>query len=116
MTQGSDNNQGIQAIDASLPTGGGAIKGMGENFESGGFTGTASLNIPILSSPCRGIEPQLAASYSSSNGNGEWGLGLDVLISSVSRKTSKGIPYGANIRTSRMILLLGNITDNLFVQ
>ena len=24
--------------------------------------------------------------------------------------------YGANIRTSRMILLLGNITDNLFVQ
>jgi len=26
------------------------------------------------------------------------------------------IAYGANIRTSRMILLLGNITDNLFVQ
>ena len=24
--------------------------------------------------------------------------------------------YGANTRTSRMILLLGNITDNLFVQ
>jgi hypothetical protein len=26
------------------------------------------------------------------------------------------IPYGANIRTSRMILLSGNNTDNLFVQ
>ncbi len=25
-------------------------------------------------------------------------------------------PYGANIRTSRMILLSGNITDNLFGQ
>jgi len=27
-----------------------------------------------------------------------------------------GIPYGAKIRTSRMILLSKNITDNLFVQ
>ena len=26
------------------------------------------------------------------------------------------VPYGANIRTSRMILLSENITDNLFVQ
>jgi hypothetical protein len=26
------------------------------------------------------------------------------------------VPYGANIRTSRMILLSDNITENLFVQ
>ena len=39
---------------ASLPTGGGAIRGIGEKFSTNPATGTGSLSIPIATSPGRG--------------------------------------------------------------
>ncbi|WP_019500353.1 SpvB/TcaC N-terminal domain-containing protein [Pseudanabaena sp. PCC 6802] len=82
----------ISATQVSLPKGGGAIQGIGETFQSDEFTGTASLSIPIPTSPCRGFEPKLSVEYSSGAGNGIFGLGFGLSIPNISRKTSKGIP------------------------
>src|SRR5688572_31834564 len=55
----------------SLPRGGGAIRGMGEKFTTNPVTGTASLSVPIFTSPGRGgFGPELALSYDSGSGNG----------------------------------------------
>lgn len=82
----------ISTTKLSLPKGGGAIKGIGETFQSNEFTGTASLSIPIPTSPCRGFEPQLSVNYSSGAGNGPFGLGWGFSIPNIARKTSKGQP------------------------
>jgi RHS repeat-associated protein len=81
----------------SQPTGGGAIRGIGETFQPNGFTGSASLSIPLHTSPCRGAEPKLSLDYSSGAGNGVFGLGFALAIPNVARKTEKGIPlYGGS--------------------
>ena len=82
----------ITATQLSLPKGGGAIQGIGETFQANEFTGTASLSIPIKTSSCRGFEPQLSIDYSSGSGNGSFGLGFNLSIPNISRKTSKGLP------------------------
>jgi RHS repeat-associated protein len=56
------------------------------------FTGTANLNFPIFSSPCRGFSPNLDVSYNSGVGNGLWGLGTELSLPSISRKISQQIP------------------------
>ena len=82
----------ITATQISLPKGGGAIQGIGETFQADEFTGTASLSIPIKTSSCRGFEPTLSVDYSSGSGNGSFGLGFNLSIPKISRKTSKGLP------------------------
>ena len=80
-----------QAI--SLPKGGGAVKGIGETFQPNLFTGTGNHSIPIALSPGRnGFGPTLALEYSSGNGNGPFGLGWQLAIPRVTRKTEKGLP------------------------
>lgn len=77
----------------SLPTGGGAIRGIGEKFEVNAVTGTASLNVPLPASPGRGGQgPQVGLSYSSGGGNGPFGLGFSLSVPTVTRKTDKGLP------------------------
>lgn len=86
----ADSKIGISS--PSLPKGGGAIRGIGETFQSQEFTGTAALSISVHTSPCRGFEPQLSVDYSSGAGNGVFGLGFALSIPNIARKTSKGIP------------------------
>lgn len=75
-----------------LPVGGGAIKGLGESYQTSGFNGAGSMNIPIALPEARGVSPQLALSYQSSGGNGSFGMGFNIGLSAITRKTSKGIP------------------------
>jgi RHS repeat-associated protein len=83
----------VQFPTLSLPKGGGAIQGIGEKFQSNPVTGTGSMSVPIAVSPGRsGFAPQLALSYDSGSGNGAFGLGWDVGLPSISRKTQKGLP------------------------
>ena len=82
----------ITATQVPLPKGGGAIQGIGEKFQADEFTETASLSIPIKTSSCRGFEPTLSVDYSSGSGNGSFGLGFNLSIPKISRKTSKGLP------------------------
>lgn len=82
----------ISVPSISLPKGGGAIKGIGENFQPDPFSGTANLSIPIYTSPGRDLQPELSLDYSSTSGNGIFGIGFAVSIPYISVKSEKGIP------------------------
>jgi RHS repeat-associated protein len=77
----------------SLPKGGGAQHGIGEEFSPDLHTGTGNFTVPITVPPGRnGFQPQLNLGYSTGNGNGIFGMGWALSIPGVTRKTSKGIP------------------------
>src|SRR5438067_498154 len=60
----------------TLPKGGGAIRSIGEKFSTNPATGTASMTIPVATSPGRaGFGPNLQLSYDSGSGNGVFGFG-----------------------------------------
>lgn len=87
------NKSGAAQQAISLPKGGGAIKGIGETFQANLFSGTGTHSIPIATSPGRnGFGPSLSLQYSSGNGNGIFGLGWELSIPSIARKTAKGLP------------------------
>lgn len=77
----------------SLPKGGGALHGIGEKFSPDLHTGTGNFSFPIAIPAGRnGFQPQLTLGYSTGNGNGPFGLGWNLSIPAVSRKTSQGVP------------------------
>jgi RHS repeat-associated protein len=77
----------------SLPKGGGAIRDIGEKFSVTAATGTASLTVPVATSPGRaGFGPSLSLSYDSGSGNGAFGLGWKMALPAITRKTDKGLP------------------------
>lgn len=101
--QGADHTPTI-----SLPKGGGAIRGMGEKFAANPVTGTGSLSIPLALSPGRaGFTPQLALSYDSGGGNTPFGLGWNIGLPSITRKTQKGLPQYEDNRESDVFILSG---------
>ena len=77
----------------ALPKGGGAIKGIGETFQPNLFSGTGNFSIPIYTSPGRaGFGPELSLQYSTGNGNGPFGMGWQLSLPRITRKTEKGLP------------------------
>jgi RHS repeat-associated protein len=87
------NKSGTSPQVITLPTGGGAVQGIGETFSPDLFTGTGNFTVPIGVPPGRnGFQPQLSLVHSSGNGSGPFGLGWALSVPSVSRKTSKGVP------------------------
>lgn len=92
-----NNTNKISVTDVSLPKGGGAIKGIGENFQANIFSGTGSFSIPIYTSPCRGFEPQISLDYNSGTGSGAFGMGVSMSIPEIARKTDNRIPRYDNL-------------------
>jgi hypothetical protein len=77
----------------SLPKGGGAIRGLGEQFQVAAATGTGALSFPVVTSPGRGgFGPSLSLRYDSGGGNGPFGLGMSLSPPSISRRTDRGMP------------------------
>ena len=75
------------------PSGGGAMKGIGEKFSADLHTGTGNFTIPIaLPGGRHGFQPQISLSYSTGSGNSPFGLGWNITIPNITRKTSGGIP------------------------
>lgn len=98
----------IELPALSLPKGGGAIKGIEEKFQVNALTGTSSFNIPLPLSPSRnGFVPPVGLSYNSGNGNGSFGLGWQLAIASVARKTGKQIPQYKDSEESDTFTLSG---------
>ena len=92
----------------SLPKGGGAIKGLGEKFAANPVTGTGSMTVPIATSPGRsGFGPQLSLSYDSGAGNGIFGLGWNLSLPGITRKTDKGLPRYWDSEESDVFILSG---------
>ena len=99
---------GSAAPTPSLPKGGGAIQGIGEKFSANPVTGTASLQIPLATSPGRGgVRPELALAYDSGAGNGPFGVGWHLSIPQITRKTDKGLPRYQDATDSDVFLLSG---------
>jgi RHS repeat-associated protein len=98
----------VQAPSLVLPKGGGAIAGIGEKFSSNPMTGTASLTVPIYTSPSRsGFGPKLTLTYDSARGNGAYGLGWDIELPSITRKTNTGLPQYRDAEDSDIFILSG---------
>jgi hypothetical protein len=110
-SRGSPGGQATFAVSApavSLPKGGGAIRGMGEKFAANPVTGTCSISILIALSPGRGgFGPQLGLSYDSGAGQGVYGLGWNLALPSISRKTDKGLPRYLDDEESDVYLISG---------
>ena len=90
--RGKTKSNAIETPSISLPKGGGAIKGIDEKFSVNAVNGTSSFSIPLPFSPARGASPELGLSYSSGAGNGIFGLGWNLSLGSIKRKTDKGLP------------------------
>jgi len=89
---GKSKSNSIETPSIVLPKGGGAIKGIDEKFSVNAVNGTASFSIPLPFSPARGASPNLNLSYNSASGNGIFGLGWNLTLPSIKRKTDKGLP------------------------
>ncbi|HYG12296.1 MAG TPA: SpvB/TcaC N-terminal domain-containing protein, partial [Pyrinomonadaceae bacterium] len=112
--QKSGSNSSVMAAGSggaptvTLPKGGGAVRGIGEKFSSNLVTGTASLSVPIFTSPSRlQFQPSLSLSYDSGNGNGPFGLGWSLSIPAITRRTDKGLPRYRDSDESDVYLLSG---------
>lgn len=91
--QSPETPSSFAAPQVSVPKGGGAIRGLGEKFQTNPANGTATLSVPIPLSKSRSeFKPALALSYSSGSGNGPFGLGWALGLPSISRRTDKGVP------------------------
>nr|WP_320014948.1 SpvB/TcaC N-terminal domain-containing protein [uncultured Desulfobacter sp.] len=83
----------IEIPSISLPKGGGAIRSIDETFKVNASNGTGSCGIPLPITPGRnGFSPALNFSYGSGSGNGFIGLGWQLNLASITRKTDKGLP------------------------
>jgi RHS repeat-associated protein len=94
VTRGSTADRASVGIAApSLPTGGGAVRGIGEAFSTDPMTGTGSLSIPLgLPAGRNGFGPGLSLEYDTGAGNGVFGLGWNLSLPAISRRTERGLP------------------------
>lgn len=76
----------------ALPKGGGAIQSVGKGWGPVGPTGACSFQLALPISPGRGFDPALTLGYSSSAGNGVFGIGWSLPTPAVTRVTGKGVP------------------------
>lgn len=98
----------VSAPTISLPKVGEAIRGIGEKFTANPVTGTGSMSVPIATSPGRaGFGPQFSLSYDLGSGNGLFGYGWSLTLSSIIRKTDKGLPKYQDAVDSDVFILSG---------
>src|SRR5688572_16244533 len=90
--KGKTKSNAINVPSISLPKGGGAIKGIDEKFSVNAANGTAAFSIPLPVSQARGAIPALTLSYNSGSGNGIFGLGWNLGLPSIRRKTDRLLP------------------------
>lgn len=107
-TSGESQDRRFSPPAVSLPTGGGAIKGIGEKFAANPVTGTGSLSIPLPLSPGRsGFTPPLALTYDSGAGNGPYGFGWNIGYPAITRRTDRGLPRYAEAAQPDVFMVSG---------
>ncbi|MFG2104616.1 SpvB/TcaC N-terminal domain-containing protein [Micromonospora echinaurantiaca] len=84
---------GLAGPAISLPTGGGAIRSIGETFTAHPVTGTGGMSVSVPTSGGRsGFHPDLTLGYDSGAGNGPFGLGWQLPVPAITRRTDRGLP------------------------
>ena len=101
---GKTKSNAIEIPSLSLPKGGGAIKGIDEKFSVNALNGTASFAVPLPFSNARGASPGLNLSYNSGSGNGVFGLGWNLSLPSIKRKTETELPQYQDLLDSDTFL------------
>ncbi len=89
-----------------LPKSGGAIQGIGEKYTANPATGTGNFQVPIGVTAGRGA-PELSLTYSTGAGKSCFGLGWDMAIPSISRKTERNLPLYNDAQDSDTFILSG---------
>lgn len=89
---GKTKSNAIEVPSIALPKGGGAIKGIDQKFSVNAVNGTSSFSVPLPVAAARGVAPALSLSYNSGSGNGVFGLGWNLNLPSIKRKTDKELP------------------------
>src|SRR6266536_574253 len=94
--QRAESDFRLEAPSISLPTGGGAIRGIDEKFTVNPSNGTVSLSLPLPFTPARnGFVPPVNLGYDSGAGNSTVGLGWSIGVGSIRRRTEQRLPtYG----------------------
>ncbi|WP_434701657.1 SpvB/TcaC N-terminal domain-containing protein [Pseudomonas sp. D1-36] len=82
----------LQIITPTI-AGSASIATFGNSLGPVGTRGAASFELPLPISSARHLTPALALHYNSQGGNGVFGIGMQLSISSIRRKTSKGVPH-----------------------
>lgn len=89
----AQDKSGVKPQVISLPTGPGSLEGLGESFEPNLSTGTSSYPVKFTAPPGRvGFQPELSLNYNGGNDNDPWGMGWELSIPSIQRRTDDGIP------------------------
>jgi hypothetical protein len=92
-TAHAQDKSGVKPQVISLPTGPGSLEGLGENFEPDLSTGTSSYPVKFTAAPGRvGFQPEISLNYNGGNANGPWGMGWELSIPSIQRRTEEGLP------------------------
>ena len=98
----------IQIPAINLPKGGGALKSIDETFKVNAANGTASSSISIpLSRSRNDFAPSLSLNYNSGGGNSPFGLGWNLSLSSIRRRTDKRLPRYQDANDSDIFQLAG---------
>lgn len=92
MADQEQQRQSVAVATPELPKGGGAIQGINKGFGAVSASGAASFDIALPVSGGRGLAPQLGLSYTSATGNGPFGMGWQLTLGAITRRTSKGVP------------------------
>jgi len=69
-----------------------SIATIGKSWGSVGTTGRASFELRLPFSAGRGFDPGMTLSYDSQSGNGTFGIGWHLNLSTITRQTNKGVP------------------------
>jgi RHS repeat-associated protein len=101
-------NNLIQIPTINLPKGGGALKSIDEKFQVNGANGTASLKLTIPLPKSRSdFAPSLSLQYNSGSGNSPFGIGWNIDLHSIRRRTDKLLPQYQDASNSDVFQLSG---------
>ncbi|HET6255333.1 MAG TPA: SpvB/TcaC N-terminal domain-containing protein [Puia sp.] len=92
----------------NLPKGGGALKSIDEKFQVNAANGTSAMSMVIPMSKSRSdFAPSLSLHYNSGSGNGIFGLGWNIDLPSIRRRTDKLLPSYRDAENSDVFQLAG---------
>ena len=101
---GKTKSNTIELPSISLPKVRGFVKSIDNKFSVNAVNATSSFSIPLPFSPARGASPSLGLSYSPGPPNGIFGLGWNLSLGFIKRKTDKALSQYFDIIGSDIFL------------